>query len=262
IDYVESEKNSVFVTPDEALKSITQRTLLIIVDTHIPNVVESPEILEKVKRTIVIDHHRKMVNYIDDAIVFYHEPTSSSASEMVAELITYLGENFCSKLQAEALLSGIMLDTKNFIIRTGVRTFEAAAFLKKKGADTVKAKNLFASTLDIHKEKYKIVNNAEITNGCAVAVTESEGENIRLICAQAADELLSVEGVDAAFVIFKSKDETANISARSYGKLNVQIVMEALGGGGHQSMAAAQLGNITLREAKDTLLTAISNVYS
>ncbi len=262
IDYVERENGTVFITPDEALKSITQRTLLIIVDTHIPDVVESPEILQKVKRTIVIDHHRKMVNYIKDAIVFYHEPTSSSASEMVAELITYLGENYCSKLQAEALLSGIMLDTKSFVIRTGVRTFEAAAFLRKKGADTVETKRLFSSSLDTHKEKYKIVNSAEIKNGCAVAVTDSEDENIRLVCAQAADELLTVEGVDAGFVLFKSKDKTVNISARSYGRLNVQIVMEALGGGGHQDMAAAQLGRITLREAKDNLMTAIANIYT
>ncbi|MBR2280617.1 MAG: DHH family phosphoesterase [Ruminococcus sp.] len=260
IDYVENEKKDIFITVDEGLKYLTQKTLLIIVDTHIPNVVESPEILEKSKRTVVIDHHRKMVNYIDDAIVFFHEPTSSSACEMVAELVTYMGENFCSKLQAEAMLSGIMLDTKNFVLRTGVRTFEAAAFLRKKGADTVETKRLFASSLDIHKEKYKIVDSAEIKSGCAVAITDSEDDNIRLICAQAADELLSIEGVDAGFVIFKAKDKTVNISARSYGKLNVQVIMEALGGGGHQNMAATQLGKITLREAKDTLLQAIENI--
>lgn len=260
IEYVEKEHKDMFISEEEALKTVTQRTLLIIVDTHIPDVVEFPALLEKCKRKVVIDHHRKMVNFIDDAIVFYHEPTSSSASEMVTELITYLGENYCSKLQAEALLSGIMLDTKSFVIRTGVRTFEAAAFLRKKGADTVDTKRLFSSTLDTHKEKYKIVDSAEIHNGCAIAVTDSEDDNIRLICAQAADELLSVEGVDAGFVIFRAKDKGVNISARSYGKLNVQLVMEALGGGGHQNMAATQLGKITLREAKDILMTAIDNV--
>lgn len=260
ISHIESEMKDVFITVDEAMRFMTPKTLLIVVDTHIPNVVESPELLEKSKRTVVIDHHRKMVNFIDNAIVFFHEPTSSSACEMVAELITYMGENHCSKLQAEALLSGIMLDTKNFVLRTGVRTFEAAAFLKKKGADTVETKNLFASSLDIHKEKYKIVDSAEIKNGCAVAVTDSEDENIRLICAQAADELLSVEGVDAGFVIFRSHDKTVNISARSYGKINVQVIMEALGGGGHQNMAATQLGKMTLREAKDILLQAIGNI--
>lgn len=260
INYVEAEKKNIFITVEEGLKFITPKTLLIIVDTHIPNVVESPEILEKSKRTVVIDHHRKMVNYIDNAIVFFHEPTSSSACEMVAELITYLGENYCSKLQAEAMLSGIMLDTKNFVLRTGVRTFEAAAFLRKKGADTVETKRLFSSSLEIHKEKYKIVDSAEISRGCAVAVTDTISENIRLICAQAADELLTIDGVDAGFVIFKSADGTVNISARSYGKLNVQVIMEALGGGGHQNMAATQLGKITLEEAKDTLLTVIENI--
>jgi c-di-AMP phosphodiesterase-like protein len=158
------------------------------------------------------------------------------------------------------MLSGIMLDTKNFVLRTGVRTFEAAAFLRKKGADTVETKRLFSSSLEIHKEKYKIVDSAEISRGCAVAVTDTISENIRLICAQAADELLTIDGVDAGFVIFKSADGTVNISARSYGKLNVQVIMEALGGGGHQNMAATQLGKITLKEAKDTLLTVIENI--
>lgn len=260
INYVEKELDDVFITVDEAMRFMTQKTLLIVVDTHVSNVVESPELLEKCKRTVVIDHHRKMVNYIDDAIVFFHEPTSSSACEMVSELITYMGENHCSKIQAEALLSGIMLDTKNFVLRTGVRTFEAAAFLKKKGADTVETKTLFASSLEIHKEKYKIVDSAEIKKGCAIAVTDSTDENIRLICAQAADELLSIEGVDAGFVIFKSEDGSVNISARSYGKMNVQVIMEALGGGGHQNMAATQLGKMTLREAKDILNTAINNI--
>lgn len=260
INHVEKELKDIFISVEEALRFLTPKTLLIVVDTHVSNVVESPELLEKCKRTVVIDHHRKMVNFIDDAIVFFHEPTSSSACEMVSELITYMGENYCSKIQAEALLSGIMLDTKNFVLRTGVRTFEAAAFLKKKGADTVETKSLFASSLEVHKEKYKIVDSAEIKSGCAIAVTDSVDENIRLVCAQAADELLSIEGVDAGFVIFKSADGTVNISARSYGKINVQVIMEALGGGGHQNMAATQLGKMTLREAKDILKTAIKNI--
>lgn len=260
IDIVEQGGDDMFITPDEALRSISSKTLLIVVDTHIPDVVESPELLSKCKRVVVIDHHRKMVNYIDNAIVFYHEPTASSASEMVTELITYIGDSSVSKLQAEALLSGIMLDTKNFVVRTGVRTFEAAAFLRKKGADTVETKTLFASTLETHKEKYKIVSEAEIIRNCAVAVTEHTSDNIRLVCAQAADELLSVEGVLASFVVFKTGD-IVNISSRSYGKLNVQLVMEALGGGGHQNMAAVQIKDESLDEVKAQLLTAINNVY-
>ena len=261
IDLAESSEEPMFITPEEALRSVSSKTLLIIVDTHIPSYVESPELLEKCDNVVVIDHHRKMVNYIKDAIVFYHEPTASSASEMVAELLTYIGENYVSRLQADALLSGIMLDTKSFVVRTGVRTFEAAAFLRKKGADTVETKNLFASTLETHKEKYKIVSEAEIINNCAIAVTEQNCENLRLVCAQAADELLTVEGVSASFVVFRADSDTVNISSRSFGKLNVQLVMEALGGGGHQNMAAVQIKGETVEEVRQQLLTALNNVY-
>lgn len=250
----------VFITPEDALKNISTRTLLIVVDTHIPDFVESKEVLDKSKRIIVIDHHRKMVNYISNSMIFYHEPTSSSASEMVAELITYLGENYLSDIQAKALLAGIMLDTKNFVLRTGVRTFESAAFLRKKGADTVKTKELFANSLETYKEKYKIVSNSEIIGNCAIAVCEEKFENIRLVSAQAADELLAVADVMASFVIFRNSEKEISISARSYGKLNVQIIMEKLGGGGHQNMAAAQLKNITINQAKNQLLEAIDSV--
>lgn len=250
----------VFITPEDALKNISTRTLLIVVDTHIPDFVESKEVLDKSKRIIVIDHHRKMVNYISNSMIFYHEPTSSSASEMVAELITYLGENYLSDIQAKALLAGIMLDTKNFVLRTGVRTFESAAFLRKKGADTVKTKELFANSLETYKEKYKIVSNSEIIDNCAVAVCEEKFENIRLVSAQAADELLAVADVMASFVIFRNSEKEISISARSYGKLNVQVIMEKLGGGGHQNMAAAQLKNITINQAKNQLLEAIDSV--
>ena len=179
---------------------------------------------------------------------------------MVAELITYLGENQLEKLQAEALLAGIMLDTKNFVIRTGVRTFEAAAFLRKHGADTVETKQLFSSTLRNHKEKYKIVGNAEVYRGCAISIADGDFENIRLISAQAADELLSVENVAASFVIFET-GASVNISARSYGKLNVQLIMEAMGGGGHQNMAAVQLSEFDSNKAKKMLIKAIDKVY-
>lgn len=260
IELVEREDKAVFLTPEDALRILSARTALIIVDTHIPDRVESPELLQRCKTTVVIDHHRKMVNYIDNSVIFYHEPTASSASEMVAELITYLGENQLEKLQAEALLAGIMLDTKNFVIRTGVRTFEAAAFLRKHGADTVETKQLFSSTLRNHKEKYKIVGNAEVYRGCAISIADGDFENIRLISAQAADELLSVENVAASFVIFET-GASVNISARSYGKLNVQLIMEAMGGGGHQNMAAVQLSEFDSNKAKKMLIKAIDKVY-
>ena len=259
IDLADSSGTKMFATPEEALKNLSGRTLVIVVDTHIPDMVESPELLEKCSHIVVIDHHRKMVNYINDAVIFYHEPTASSASEMVAELITYIGESYLSKLQAEALLSGIMLDTKNFAVRTGVRTFEAAAFLRKHGADTVETKELFSGTLENYKQKYKIVSNAELYRECAISIAESNSENIRLIAAQAADELLSVENVIASFVVFENNGGV-NISARSYGKLNVQLVMEHLNGGGHQNMAAVQLKGLTREETKQKLMDAIDSV--
>ncbi|MBR0089262.1 MAG: hypothetical protein IJP94_05400, partial [Clostridia bacterium] len=197
--------------------------------------------------------------YINDAVIFYHEPTASSASEMVAELITYIGDAKLSKLQAEALLSGIMLDTKNFVVRTGVRTFEAAAFLRKHGADTVETKELFAGPLENYKQKYKLVNNAEVYRDCAISIADGECDNIRIVASQAADELLSVENVVASFVVFESNGGI-NISARSYGKLNVQLVMENLGGGGHQNMAAAQLKGLSPQECKRKLIDAIDSV--
>lgn len=261
IDLAQSHNKSLFISPEEALKEITPRTLLIIVDTHIPTFVESQEVLEKCKRIVVIDHHRKMINFINNAIVFYHEPTSSSASEMVTELVTYLGENYITKVEAMALLSGIMLDTKNFVVRTGVRTFEAAAFLRKKGADTVETKALFADSIESYKEKYKVVSNAEIIDNCAVSTVDSLSGDVRLIAAQAADELLSVSNVIASFVIFQT-DDVVNISARSFGKLNVQLIMELLGGGGHQNMAATQIKNITLSQGKEQLLEAINKITS
>ena len=260
IDLVVNSGAKMFVTPDEALKNVSYRTLIIVVDTHIPDMVESPELLSKCAHVVVIDHHRKMVNFINDAIIFYHEPTASSASEMVAELITYLGGGNLSKLQAEALLSGIMLDTKNFVIRTGVRTFEAAAFLRKHGADTVETKELFSGTLENYKQKYKLVSAAEVYRECAISVAGSDCGNIRLIAAQAADELLSVENVIASFVVFENNG-AINISARSYGKLNVQLVMERLGGGGHQNMAAVQLRGLTSEETKQKLINAIDSVF-
>ena len=260
IELVENEDKSVFITVDEALRMTSSRTLLIVIDTHIPDRVESTELLKKCRNVVVIDHHRKMVNYIDDAVIFYHEPTASSASEMVTELITYLGESHIGKIHSEALLSGIMLDTKNFVIRTGVRTFEAAAFLRKHGADTVETKQLFSGTLRNHKEKYKIVNNAEVYRNCAVSIADGSSKDVRLISAQAADELLTVENVLASFVIFRT-GSSVNISARSYGKLNVQLVMEALGGGGHQNMAAAQIADLSENETKKLLIKAIDEVY-
>ena len=248
---------SIFKTEEEALDIIDDHTLLIIVDTHSPNFLESKAVYERCKSAVVIDHHRMMVNHIDNAVVFYHEPYASSACEMTAELIQYLGDCSLSRLESEALLAGIMLDTKNFVLRTGVRTFEAAAFLKSKGADTVEVKRLFSNSIDTYKVKYKLVSEAEIFNYCAVACADNNTPDIRIASAQAADELLGIENVKASFVIYKT-NKTVNISARSLGDVNVQVIMEALGGGGHQTMAACQLENVSMAEAREKLLSIIS----
>ncbi len=250
---------SIFKNEDEALDIIDDHTLLIIVDTHSPNFIESKAVYEKCRKVVVIDHHRMMVNHIDNAVVFYHEPYASSACEMTTELVQYLGDCSISRLESEALLSGIMLDTKNFVLRTGVRTFEAAAFLRSKGADTVEVKRLFSNSIDTYKVKYKLVSEAEIFNYCAIACADSSTPDIRIASAQAADELLGIENVKASFVMYKT-GRTVNISARSLGDLNVQIIMEALGGGGHQTMAACQMEGISTEEAREKLLSIINDL--
>ena len=254
--------DSLFLSPDNAVESITDNSLLIIMDTHNPAMLESGELHSKAKQVVIIDHHRKTVNYIDNSLIFYHEPYASSASEMVTEILGYFGEaGKITALQAEALLAGIMLDTKNFTIKTGVRTFEAAAFLRKLGADTVNVKGLFANSIENYRQKVALVSNAEIYKRCAVATTTMFSPDMRLIAPQAADELLNIENVDASFVYYRNSGDEIYVSARSLGALNVQLVMEYLGGGGHQTMAAAQLKNISLEDAEKRVKEAIDNYY-
>ncbi len=251
-----------FLSPENAVESITDNSLLIIMDTHNPAMLESGELHSKAKQVVIIDHHRKTVNYIDNSLIFYHEPYASSASEMVTEILGYFGEaGKISALQAEALLAGIMLDTKNFTIKTGVRTFEAAAFLRKLGADTVNVKGLFANSIENYRQKVALVSNAEIYKRCAVATTTMFSPDMRLIAPQAADELLNIENVDASFVYYRNIGDEIYVSARSLGALNVQLVMEYLGGGGHQTMAAAQLKSISLEDAEKRVKEAIDNYY-
>ena len=257
INEMDENAETLFITPDEAVSEITPTSLLIIVDTHNQDIVESPELYRKAKQVVVIDHHRKMTNYIENAVIFHHEPYASSASEMVTELVQYFGDaGKLSQYSAEALLSGIMLDTKSFVMRTGVRTFEAAAYLRKMGADTVAVRSLFANSMESYHEKTKLVASAEVYERCAIATNETPIENIKVVAPQAADELLGIAGVDAAFVIYMNNG-MACFSARSLGAMNVQIVMEKLGGGGHQTMAGAQIEGMKLSEAKDALINAI-----
>ena len=249
-------KEEIFMSPQEAQGLVTPRSMLVVVDTHSPDFVESADLLQSVSRVVVIDHHRMMVRHIENALVFFHEPYASSTSEMVTDLLQYIGDSHVTQTEAEALLSGIMLDTKNFVLKTGARTFEAAAYLRRKGANTVNVKRMFSDSLDAYKAKYKIVSNAEIFGRFAVASTEKEFQDIRIASAQAADELLSIQGIDASFVLFPAGD-VINISARSLGDVNVQLIMEALGGGGHLTMAGAQLSGLTVAEARKRLIAAI-----
>jgi len=229
-----------FLSPDEALALINQRTLLIIVDTHLPGVLESEEVYRAAGNVVVIDHHRKMVGHIEGAVIFYHEPYASSTCEMVTELVQYFpGIPATGKVEAEALMAGIMLDTKNFMMRTGVRTFEAAAWLRRLGADTVEVRKLFASSMEAYRQKAGLIAGAEIYRGCAIAVGEQSFDEIKIVAPQAADELMTISGVDASFVIFPH-GKLINVSGRSLGSVNVQLIMEGLGGGGHMTMAAAQ----------------------
>ena len=252
------DEPDIFISPSEALSKMTDNTLLIIVDTNNRDIVESNELCERTKHIAVIDHHRQTVNYIDNAVIFHHEPYSSSASEMTAELIQYFtGIDKLPSYYADAMLAGIMLDTKDFVMRTGVRTFEAAAFLRKLGADMVAVKGLFANTLDCVKHRSQLISSTEIYNRCGIALDDSGDSSARVSAAQAADEMLDIEGVDASFVIFCIPDGGINISARSRGAMNVQIIMEKLGGGGHQTMAAAQFTDMTIHEAKAKLVSAI-----
>lgn len=245
--------------PEDALLKANKKTLLIICDTHKADFSESPELFEMCKTVVVIDHHRKTVDHIDNAVIFFHEPYASSASEMVAELTQYIGDKpIIGKMEAEALLAGIMLDTRDFVMRTGVRTFEAAAYLRSRGADTVEVKQLFANSMESYLLRTAIIANTKTYHNCAIAVTEVQSPDIRVVSSQAADELLNIRGIKASFVLFRT-GQRINISARSMGDLNVQVIMEKIGGGGHQTMAAAQLDDISLDEAVRRLAEAIKS---
>ena len=249
----------VFISPLQASAEITPKTLLIVVDTQSENRLESKELYLASQRVVVIDHHRMSVDHLENTLLFYHEPSASSACEMCTELIDSFPDINLKKPEAEALLSGIILDTKNFVVNAGARTFEAAAYLKKHGADTVSVRQLFSDSIEIYRNKYKLVSTARIYKKCAIVIAEEDMSDIRLIASKAADELLGLKGVNASFVVFRTDEDTINISARSYGKRNVQLIMEKLGGGGHHAMAAAQLSGVSFEAAVRQLVEAIDS---
>lgn len=250
---------SLLVTPEQAMSMVRDDTVLFIVDTHTTALLESSGVYNKAKNVVVIDHHRKLVNYIDNAVIFYHEPYASSTCELVTELIQYFGEKCTlTSLEAEALMAGIMLDTKNFVIKAGVRTFEAAAYLRRVGADTLSVRKLFANSMETYQRKSRVVASAEVYKKCAIAICDFTAEDLRIVAAQSADELLGINEVEASFVLFEEND-IVNISARSMGAMNVQVVMEKLGGGGHHTMAAAQIQNSNCDKVRQSLLEIIDH---
>ena len=251
-----------FITKQEALDSVKPNTLLIITDTHKKSYVEVPELLEKVNKIVVVDHHRRSTDYIENSILTFHEVYASSASELVTEILEYSQLDIeLTQIEVEALYAGIMLDTKNFTFKTGVRTFEAAAYLRKCGVDIIKVKKWFQSDLHTYQIISEIVSKSEIVNdSIAISTYENDDENANIIAAKAADELLTIGGINASFVLGKTGDRIY-ISGRSIGGINVQLILEKLGGGGHITLAGAQLENMSMEDAKQELINRINEYF-
>ena len=248
--FIDAGEGHNFIPPDQTLDVITPRTLLIVVDTYQKRLLESQKIYEKCKRVVVIDHHRMAVGHIDNPLLLYHEPYASSASELVCELLQFLPkEDNITALEAQALLAGIMLDTRSFALHVGVRTFEAAAWLRSRGAQTADTKLLFNTSKEEYEARAHIVESAYIYKGCAIALSEELDAGMNVVLPMAANDLLTINGVDASFVAV-AKNGGVNISARSMGALNVQVILEPLGGGGHLMMAGAQLHDCALQDAE------------
>ena len=256
IAYYKKNGNDCFVDYAHALDLVRDDTLLVVVDTHSPNFVDCKPLLERAPKVVVIDHHRMMVEHIDNAALMIQEPYASSAAEIVSEIASSTCERAIGRPEADAMLAGIMLDTKSFVLNTGTRTFEAAAFLKRRGADTVEVKRMFSENFDTYVERTHLVSHSDFYKNCAISIADPDVDNIRIVSAQAADDMLTISGVSASFVLFEANGEI-NISARSHGKINVQLIAEHLGGGGHLTMAGAQLRDVDMDEAVALLKAAI-----
>ena len=254
------EYQDCFLTAQEALLIADSRSLAVVVDTNRPDQVQAAELLESCNRVAVIDHHRRAATYIEGAALNYHEPYASSASEMVTELLQYIVEpNQILRSEAEALLAGIVLDTKNFTMRTGGRTFEAAAFLRRSGADTAEVKKLYQNDLADTVAKYALIQNAQLYRD-HIALAVSRQPVGRIIAAQAADELLNIMGIDTSFVVAPDGDKV-NLSARSMGDTNVQVILEKLGGGGNAAAAGGQVSGQSVDEVAQALKEAIDQYF-
>ena len=259
----EEEYEDIMINKEVALENIDQDTLLVIVDTHRINYVQAPELLEKTKKIVIIDHHRRNADYVENATLTFQEVYASSAAELVTELLQYVETPIELKtIEAESLYAGIMMDTKNFTFKTGVRTFEAAAYLRKCGVDIIRVKKWFQSNLDNYNKIASIVKKAEIVNdSIAIAIYDKKTKDTNLVCAKAADELLTISNITASFVLGNLGDKVC-ISGRSIGDINVQLILEKLGGGGHITLAGAQVEGMTIEETKQELINRINEYFS
>ena len=249
-----------FITPTQASLLVNAKTLLVVVDVHRPSLTAAPELLMRTERTVVIDHHRRAADdFISNPLLVYLEPSASSASEMVTELLQYYDDNIdLNRLEASCLYAGLVVDTKNFAVQTGVRTFEAASYLRRSGADPSLVRQLFRVDFMTMKDKAQsVANTTVLPGGAALAHCPNEVKNAQIVAAQVADMLLTVEGIRVSFVLFALEEGGIGISARSKGEVNVQLLMEELDGGGHQSVAGAQLRNSSRQEAEERLLAII-----
>lgn len=244
-----------FITPEQAMQITTQRTLAVVLDTHKASMVAEPKLLQQTHRVVVVDHHRRSEEFINDATLVYMEPYASSTCELVTELLQYINEKLTMEvLEATTLLAGIVVDTKSFSLRTGARTFEAASYLRRNGADSALIQRLLKEDLDSYIERAEVIKHTEtIHEHIALAVAEPNRKYSQLMIAQVADTLLNMTNIMASFVIAERPDGLIGISARSLGQMNVQLVMERLGGGGHLTNAATQLDGTTLEEATNRL---------
>lgn len=265
LDEIEAHEDlwAQFITPEEAREEATDDTLLVVVDTHKPSLVMDPKLLERMDRTIVIDHHRRGEDFIDDAVLVYMEPYASSTAELITELLEYQPtQPELDVLESTALLAGIIVDTKSFAIRTGSRTFDAASYLRSRGADTTLVQKLLKEDFDQFVKRSKLIEKAYIyPGGMAIAKGYTEETYGQVLIAQAADTLLTMNNVVASFVISKLEDGRVSISARSLGEVNVQIIMEMMNGGGHLTNAATQLDGETIEEAEETLKEKIEDYF-
>jgi len=252
--YIES-----LVTTEKALEVADQNTLIVVLDTHRKSYTEAPELLDQIDKIVLIDHHRRSEEYIENTLLDYIEPYASSTCELVSELIQYMEEHIkLTKFEADALMAGIVVDTNSFTFNTGIRTFEAAAFLKRRGADNVEVKELFNESIEFMKKKTEIIERSEIVfDDVAVSYIDEYTDDSNVAAAQSADELLTIKDVKMSFVLVRNK-EYINISGRSVGDENVQVIMEYLGGGGHLNMAGAQIDTGDMNEAKEKLYEAIA----